>query len=102
MSTSTSTIELTSLPQHPLPTKQSSLGRGLILQDQPPTSQNSVDQLVDECATGENAGTVVSAAQKWNDPGNAARVAAAFWTLFVMGANDSAYGVSIALLPLNI
>lgn len=39
----------------------------------------------------------VDAAQKWNEPSiNTFRVAACFWSLFVMGANDAAYG---ALIP---
>ncbi|KAF4457268.1 tetracycline resistance, partial [Fusarium albosuccineum] len=41
--------------------------------------------------------TAVHAMEKWNYPkGNAFRVAAVFWSLFVSGANDAAYG---ALIP---
>lgn len=39
----------------------------------------------------------VHALEKWNDPkGNVFRIAAVYWSLFVSGANDAAYG---ALIP---
>lgn len=41
--------------------------------------------------------TAVPTLQKWNQPrGNIARLAAAFYSMFVFGLNDAAYG---ALLP---
>lgn len=42
-------------------------------------------------------GTVVEAAEKWNSPRrNIFRVGATFWSMMIMGANDSAYGVSVS------
>lgn len=43
-------------------------------------------------------GAVVEAAEKWNSPRiNIFRLGATFWSLMIMGANDSAYGVSCSL-----
>ncbi|KAG8672719.1 hypothetical protein FPOAC2_06121 [Fusarium poae] len=56
-------------------------------QDQPPNA-------TDDEAIPSRAAVVV---EKWNEPiGNAFRVAAVFFSLFVSGANDAAYG---ALIP---
>lgn len=42
-----------------------------------------------------NDGIVVEAAEKWNSSRrNIFRVGATFWSMMIMGANDSAYGVS--------
>lgn len=39
--------------------------------------------------------TAVAALEKWNSPrSNIYRTFATFWSFFVMGANDAAYGVS--------
>ena len=52
---------------------------------------------------GPGDGPVVEAAEKWNEPRiNVFRVGAAFWSLMIMGANDSAYGVSIPLCPFGL
>ena len=45
-----------------------------------------------------DAVNVEDEAPKWNYPrGNLYRTLAAFWSLFTMGANDAAYGVSLRL-----
>lgn len=79
---------LSSKPQEPGPSDERRLGED---QDSPPSS---VEQ-VEAGGFGPGHGPVVEVAEKWNSPRiNVFRVGAAFWSLMIMGANDSAYGVS--------
>mgnify|MGYP005989727971 CR=1 len=89
---STQTIELEPI-QIPAPT--------INKQQQPsaPLSrQRSDDALVDECQTPSSENNFVAQPlQRWNEsPSTIFRLFSTFFTFFVMGANDAAYG---PLLP---
>ena len=102
MPSSTTTTELqliNVLPAHPAPAARQLRGSKEIqrhngVQDELPPSDGS--RLLGELGGSEpSAAPVVRAAEKWNEPRrNSWRLGSAFWCFLVMGANDSAYGVS--------
>lgn len=94
MSTCTRTVELDQLPKRPAPSKQT-YGEGIILSESTSSSVQRSSQASEDGNSG-NDGRETTVMPKWTDPGNPVRMAATFWSLFVMGANDAAYG---ALIP---
>ncbi len=107
---STTTIELQpveALPTHPAPAAKqlrdnnSETKRHVGRKEQPvgnedAGSSSDGNRLLGELGGSEPCPTpAVRAAEKWNEPRrNSYRLGAAFWCFLVMGANDSAYGVS--------
>lgn len=93
MSTCTRTIELEQLPERPAPSKQN-YGEGIMLSES--TNSSLQRRQANEGGDSSSDGRETTVMPKWTDPGNPVRMAATFWSLLVMGANDAAYG---ALIP---
>lgn len=87
-------LERMSMPIEPAPSNQDTKEPQRTIR--PDRSSGSASLL------GENGGSepcptpAIAAAERWNEsPQNMSRLAAAFFCFMVMGANDSAYGVSL-------
>lgn len=66
---------------------------GTTLQTTPDHSQ--IEVLASSTSNTDTPSSAVTALEKWNHPrSNVYRTFATFWSFFVMGANDAAYGVS--------
>lgn len=93
-SSSTSVVELEPVQLAVLSSKANSSANPI---ESPPAGQplGTADDHVHDLP---RPGTSTSVVQRWNYPrGNAAKVAACFFSFVVMGANDAAYGVSSRL-----
>lgn len=94
MTTSIKTIELAQFPLHQELVEPAAAQRQI-------TEAAATRASSQKVSAGDENGNrnEALARQKWNDTGNTTRTLATFWSMFIMGANDAAYGVSLFNLP---